>query len=180
MDVDVGRELAVLLAELAPLDDDAPAVAMVARLASIAQELAASAVIDAATLPARDDRLLIEGLCAFAARVRAADPACVDPAASPAAVADAPRCWSGVSGEDGLPWMYCATARVARAAIAVIAPLRAAAGRGDRRPGSDRSCGRAPSPAPRFGRTLTARRRSRPSCRRRSGRCSSSPSRRRC
>jgi hypothetical protein len=120
---DVARELAVLHAELASLDDGAPAVAVVARLATLAQELAASAVIDAATLPARDDRLLLEGLAAFATRVRAADPAAVDPAVSPAALTDAPRCWFGVSAEDGLPWMYCATAGVARAAIAVLRTL---------------------------------------------------------
>lgn len=116
-------ELAVLRAGLAELDDGAPVVAVVARLASIALELAASAVIDAATLPARDDRLLVEALCAFAARLREADVAALDPAASPAALAEAPRCWFGVSAEDGLPWMYCATAGVARAAIAVLAPL---------------------------------------------------------
>jgi hypothetical protein len=110
MPADVARELAVLRAELAPLDDGAPAVAAMARLATLAQELAAPASFDAAMLPARDDRLLLEGLRAFAAR-------------APDVTDDARQCWFGVSAEDGLPWMYCATAAVARAALAVLERL---------------------------------------------------------
>lgn len=117
-DVDVAAELAALRAELASLraelaslDDEEPAVAAVARLATLFRELAAPAVFDAATLPSRDDRLLVEGLRAFEAP------------------ADGLRaCWFGVSAEDGRPWMCCATAGVARAALAVLETLRAAQG----------------------------------------------------
>jgi hypothetical protein len=106
-------ELEALRYELAELDDSTPALASITRLATIVDQICARSSVDAAALPARDDRLLLEGLRAFAARAQ-----------EPGANGEVARCWFGVSAEDGLPWMYCATAGVARDALAALARLQ--------------------------------------------------------
>jgi hypothetical protein len=104
---------------------------LVPHVERLAAELRARAApgAPAPALAERDDRLALEGLAAY--RGKADELRLAWPPPAGASLEDYPRCWFGVSAEDGLPWMYCLKESFARELVRVAEHLATAlAGQG--------------------------------------------------